>query len=66
MLNGWQIKPLGFDATKKYPVVMMQYSGPASQRVTDTWRKRFGHYLAAQGYLVVCVDGRGTNARGRA
>lgn len=65
VLNAWQIKPQGFDATKKYPVVMMQYSGPASQRVTDTWRKRFGHYLAAQGYLVVCVDGRGTNARGR-
>ena len=65
VLNAWQIKPVGFDATKKYPVVMMQYSGPASQRVTDTWRKRFGHYLAAQGYLVVCVDGRGTNARGR-
>ena len=65
VLNAWQIKPLGFDATKRYPVVMMQYSGPASQRVTDTWRKRFGHYLAAQGYLVVCVDGRGTNARGR-
>ena len=66
VLNAWQIKPVGFDAAKKYPVVMMQYSGPASQRVTDTWRKRFGHYLATQGYLVVCVDGRGTNARGRA
>ena len=65
VLNAWMIKPVGFDAAKKYPVVMMQYSGPASQRVTDTWRKRFGHYLAAQGYLVVCVDGRGTNARGR-
>ena len=64
-LNAWMIKPVGFDATKKYPVVMMQYSGPASQRVTDIWRKRFGHYLASQGYLVVCVDGRGTNARGR-
>ena len=65
VLNAWQIKPVGFDAAKKYPVVMMQYSGPASQRVTDSWRKRFGHYLATQGYLVVCVDGRGTNARGR-
>lgn len=65
VLNAWMIKPVGFDAAKKYPVLMMQYSGPASQRVTDTWRKRFGHYLAAQGYLVVCVDGRGTNARGR-
>ena len=45
---------------------MMQYSGPSSQRVTDTWRKRFGHQLSMEGYLVVCVDGRGTNARGRA
>ena len=66
VLNAWRILPKEFDATKRYPVVMMQYSGPASQRVTDTWRKRFGHYLAAQGYLVVCADGRGTNARGRA
>ena len=66
ILNAWRILPKDFDATKRYPVVMMQYSGPASQRVTDTWRKRFGHYLAAQGYLVVCADGRGTNARGRA
>ena len=66
ILNAWRILPKNFDATKRYPVVMMQYSGPASQRVTDTWRKRFGHYLAAQGYLVVCADGRGTNARGRA
>ena len=66
ILNAWRILPKDFDATKRYPVVMMQYSGPASQRVTDTWRKRFGHYLASQGYLVVCADGRGTNARGRA
>ena len=64
-LNAWRILPTDFDASHRYPVVMMQYSGPASQRVTDTWRKRFGHYLAAQGYIVVCADGRGTNARGR-
>ena len=66
VLNAWRVLPVGFDANKKYPVVMMQYSGPSSQRVTDTWRKRFAHYLAAQGYLVVCADGRGTHARGRA
>lgn len=64
-LNAWQVLPVGFDATKRYPVVMMQYSGPSSQRVTNSWRKRFAHYLSAQGYLVVCADGRGTNARGR-
>lgn len=64
-LHGWMIKPTGFDQTKQWPVVMMQYSGPASQRATNTWRKRFGHFLAQEGYLVVCVDGRGTNARGR-
>ena len=66
VLNAWRVLPVGFDASKKYPVVMMQYSGPSSQRVTATWRKRFAHYLAAEGYLVVCADGRGTNARGRA
>lgn len=64
-LHAWRVLPVGFDANKKYPVVMMQYSGPSSQRVTDTWRKRFAHYLAAQGYLVVCADPRGTHARGR-
>lgn len=66
VLNAWRVLPVGFDENKKYPVVMMQYSGPSSQRVTDTWRKRFAHYLAAQGYLVVCADPRGTHARGRA
>ena len=65
-LHAWRVLPVGFEANKKYPVVMMQYSGPSSQRVTDTWRKRFAHYLAAQGCLVVCADGRGTHARGRA
>jgi dipeptidyl-peptidase-4 len=55
-----------FDPSKKYPVVMLQYSGPTSQRVLNNWRKRFGYALADAGYLVVNVDGRGTGARGRA
>ena len=64
-LNAWRILPKDFDATKKYPVVMLQYSGPTSQRVLNNWRKRFGYALAAAGYLVVNVDGRGTGCRGR-
>ena len=65
VLNAWRILPKDFDATKKYPVVMLQYSGPTSQRVLNNWRKRFGYALADAGYLVVNVDGRGTGARGR-
>jgi dipeptidyl-peptidase-4 len=65
VLNAWRILPKDFDAKKKYPVVMLQYSGPTSQRVLNNWRKRFGYALADAGYLVVNVDGRGTGARGR-
>ena len=65
VLNAWRILPKNFDETKKYPVVMLQYSGPTSQRVLNNWRKRFGYALADAGYLVVNVDGRGTGARGR-
>lgn len=65
VLNAWRIMPKDFDAKKKYPVVMLQYSGPTSQRVLNNWRKRFGYSLSDAGYLVVCVDGRGTGARGR-
>ncbi len=67
-LNGWMIKPPGFDATKKYPVFMTQYSGPNSNSVLDQWGGRdfLWHQLLAQkGYIVVCVDGRGTGHRGR-
>lgn len=65
VLNAWRILPKNFDETKKYPVVMLQYSGPTSQRVLNNWRKRFGYSLADAGYIVVCADGRGTGARGR-
>jgi dipeptidyl-peptidase-4 len=65
-LNGYMIKPAGFETTKKYPVVMTQYSGPNSQSVADNWGRGIGweHYLAQEGFLVVCVDPRGTAARG--
>lgn len=70
-LNGWMLKPSDFDAAVKYPVIMFQYSGPASQQVTDSWSigsmgqgGLFDHYLAQKGFIVVCVDGRGTGARG--
>lgn len=64
-LNGWMIKPVDFDATKKYPVLMTQYSGPNSQQVADKWGGIGWHdYLAQEGFLIACVDPRGTAARG--
>lgn len=63
-LNGWIVKPANFDPNKKYPVLQVQYSGPNSQQVLDTWRIDWEYYLATQNYVVVCVDGRGTGARG--
>ncbi|MDP4205864.1 MAG: S9 family peptidase [Bacteroidota bacterium] len=63
-LNGWMIKPVNFDSNKKYPVVMTQYSGPNSQQVLDRWGLGWENYLSQNEYLVVCVDPRGTGARG--
>ena len=65
-LNGYMIKTPGFDVSKKYPVVMTQYSGPNSQSVADSWGRGIGweNYLAQEGFLVVCVDPSGTAARG--
>ena len=68
-LNAWMIKPKDFDATKKYPVFMYQYSGPGSQQVDNAWNSTDDYWfmmLAQQGYIVTCVDGRGTGFKGAA
>lgn len=67
-LNAYMIKPADFDESKKYPVLMYVYGGPGSQNVTNSWggtRDFWHHHLASEGYIVVCVDNRGTGARGR-
>jgi len=70
-LDGWMVKSANFDASKKYPVIMFQYSGPGNQQVINSWNAgsmgnggAFDEYLAQQGFIVVCVDGRGTGGRG--
>ena len=66
-MNAWIIKPKNFDKMKKYPVLMYQYSGPGSQSVENSWdngNALWFNMLAQKGYLVVCVDGRGTGFRG--
>lgn len=65
-LNGWIMKPVDFSASKKYPVIQFQYSGPGSQQVLDQYSVSWETYMASQGYIVVCVDGRGTGGRGAA
>lgn len=64
VLNGWMIKPVNFSPEKKYPVLMVQYSGPGSQMVLDEWDFGWEYYLSTLNYVVVCVDGRGTGNRG--
>lgn len=70
-LNGWMIKPADFSPDRKYPVILYQYSGPGSQEVMDRWNIGGDHkgigwdaYMASRGYIVACVDGRGTGGRG--
>ncbi len=67
-LNAYIVKPTDFDSTKTYPLLMFVYGGPGSQMVLDRWlagHEPWFHYLAQRGYLVACVDNRGTGARGR-
>ncbi len=68
-LNMWMIKPKDFDASKKYPLLMFQYSGPGSQKVGNSWMDANDYWhqmLVSEGYIIVCVDGRGTGFKGRA
>jgi dipeptidyl-peptidase 4 len=68
-LNAWILKPADFDPSRKYPLLMYQYSGPGSQQVNNDWNSADDYWfqsLAQQGYLVACVDGRGTGFKGAA
>jgi dipeptidyl-peptidase-4 len=67
-LNMYLVKPLDFDPTKTYPLLMYQYSGPGSQQVANRWggANDYWHQLLVQdGFIVACVDGRGTGLKGR-
>ena len=67
-LNMYMIKPKNFDPSKKYPLFMYQYSGPGSQQVANRWMGANDYWhqmLASEGYIVACVDGRGTGLKGR-
>ena len=65
--NAWMLKPANFDPSKKYPLFMTQYSGPGSQSVKNSWNSYNDYWyqhLAQKGYIIVCVDGRGTGFKG--
>ena len=67
-LNMYMIKPTNFDPSKKYPLFMFQYSGPGSQSVSNSWLGANDYWhmmLASKGYIVACIDGRGTGFKGR-
>jgi dipeptidyl-peptidase-4 len=66
-MNAWIMKPKNFDKNKKYPLFMYQYSGPGSQQVTNSWdngNALWFNHLVQKGYIVACVDGRGTGYKG--
>ena len=63
-MNGYMVRPNGFVSSRRYPVLMTQYSGPGSQQAADRWTIGWEDVLVQQGYIVACVDGRGTGFRG--
>lgn len=66
-LNAYLIKPKDFDPLKRYPLLLFQYSGPGSQQVTNRWgnnRDLWHKMLTQKGYIIACVDGRGTGFKG--
>ncbi|MDZ7344653.1 MAG: S9 family peptidase [candidate division KSB1 bacterium] len=68
LLNAWMMKPANFDSTKKYPVIVFCYSGPGAQHVVNRWegRRYLWHQLMTEkGYLIFCIDSRGTGGRGK-
>lgn len=64
-MDAYVIKPADFDASKKYPLLTYQYNGPDSQQVLNKWSMDGMFYLASEGYIIACVDGRGTGNRTR-
>lgn len=64
-MNGYVIYPANFDPSRKYPLLAYQYNGPDSQEVLNSWKLDGQYYVASQGYIVTCVDGRGTGNRSR-
>ncbi len=64
-MNAYFIKPRDFDPSRRYPLIIHQYSGPGSQEVLDRWKPDWTHYAAMNGYVILCVDPRGTGGRGR-
>jgi dipeptidyl-peptidase-4 len=67
-LHAYLVKPPDFDSTRKYPLLISVYGGPESQEVLDGWDSRYPWqaYMAQQGFVVACIDNRGSDGRGEA
>ncbi len=68
LLNAWMMKPANFDSTKKYPVIMFGYSGPGAQHATNQWsgsRYWWHQFMTEKGFIIFCIDSRGTGGRGK-